>query len=117
MLDILLDSDGNLKVSESGDIYLTKSVRQAIRIRLKWFLSEWRIGPKLGLDYWGTVLVKNPNFVKIRQMIRNEILSVDEVTAVNDVKLVLDSNSRHLSVSYEAVTDEETFRDEVKIDV
>ena len=30
MLDILLDRDGDLKVSETGDISLTESVRQAI---------------------------------------------------------------------------------------
>ena len=117
MLDILLDSSGDLKVSEGGDISLTQSVRQAIVIRLKWFLSEWRLGPDLGLDYWGTVLVKNPNYVKIRQAIRDEILSVEEVTAVNEVKLDHDARTRTLTVRYEAVTDEETLREEVKIDV
>ena len=115
MLDILLDSGGDLKVSETGDISLTDSVRQAIRIRLLWFLGEWRLGPLIGLDYWGTILVKNPNLVKIRQAIRNEILSVDEVTAVNDLQLVHDAAARTLAVRFEAVTSEETFRDEVKI--
>ena len=64
MLDILLDSGGDLKVSETGDISLTESVRQAIRIRLLWFLGEWRLGPLLGLDYWGTILVKNPRLLE-----------------------------------------------------
>jgi len=115
VLDILLDPGGDLKVSETGDISLTQSVRQAIRIRLLWFLGEWRLGPLVGLDYWGTVLVKNPNMVKIRQAIRNEILSVEEVTAVNDVQLLHDKKARTLTVRYEAVTDEETIRDEVRI--
>lgn len=115
MLDILLDRDGDLKVSETGDISLTESVRQAIRIRLLWFLGEWRLGPLAGLDYWGTVLVKNPNLVKIWQAIRDEILSVNEVTAVKDLQLVHDVQARTLAVRYEAVTDEETFRDEVSI--
>lgn len=115
MLDILLDSGGDLKVSETGDISLTESVRQAIRIRLLWFLGEWRLGPLLGLDYWGTVLVKNPNLVKIRQAIRNEIMSVEEVIAVNDLQLAYDQKARTLAVNFEAVTNEETFRDEVKI--
>ena len=61
------------------------------------------------------VLVKNPNLVKIRQAIRNEIVSVKEVTAVNDLQLAYDQKARTLVVSYDAVTDEETFRDEVKI--
>lgn len=117
MLDILLDSDGDLKVSENGDISLTQSVRQAIRIRLRWFLTEWRLGPGIGLDYWGTILVKNPNIVKIRQAIRNEILTVEEVKAVNDVRVDYNAKTRLAVVTYEAVTDEETFKEEVKINV
>lgn len=117
MLDILLESDGDLKVTETGDISLTQSVRQAICVRLRWLLAEWRLGPDFGLDYWGTVLVKNPNFVKIRQAVRNEILSVEEVTAVNDVQLVQDKKERTFTIRFEAVTDEETIRDEVKINV
>ena len=54
VLDILLDTGGDYKISDTGDIILTQSVRQAIKIRLKWFLGEWRLGPLLGLDYWGT---------------------------------------------------------------
>jgi hypothetical protein len=34
MKDILLTSDGDLKIDEQGDISLTDSIRQAIRIRL-----------------------------------------------------------------------------------
>ena len=117
MLDILLNSNGDYKISDTGDIVLTQSVRQAIRIRLKWFFGEWRLGPLLGLDYWGTVLVKNPNLVKVRQAIRDEILSVEEVTAVNRVDLKADAARRQLIVSFEAATSEETFQEEVKIHV
>lgn len=117
MLDIMLDADGDLAVSETGDISLTQSVRQAILIRLRWFLTEWRLGPGIGLDYWGTILVKNPNIVKIRQAIRNEILTVEEVKAVNDVRIAYDAKTRRAVITYEAVTDEEVFREEVKINV
>lgn len=117
MLDILLDAAGDLHVTPTGDIAPTESVRQAILIRLRWFLEEWRLGPSLGLDYWGTILVKNPNLVKIRQAIRNEILSVAEVNAVSFVKCGYDRKNRKLKIYYEAVTDEETFRDEVMLDV
>lgn len=117
VLDILLDGDGDLAVSDTGDIALTQSVRQAILIRLRWFLTEWRLGPGIGVDYWGTILVKNPNLVKVRQAIRNEILSVDEVQAVNYVKVDYNAKTRQTVITYEAVTDEETFREEVKINV
>ena len=35
VLDILLDTGGDYKISDTGDIILTQSVRQAIKIRLK----------------------------------------------------------------------------------
>ena len=41
MLDILLN-DGDLVVTDTGDIRLTNSVRQAITIRLLWFAREWK---------------------------------------------------------------------------
>lgn len=117
MLDILLDSGGDYKISDTGDIILTQSVRQAIRIRLRWFFKEWRLGPSIGLDYLGTILVKNPNLVRIRQIIRDEIMSVEEVTAVNDVRLDVDAHRRQLVVTFEAVTSEEIIREEVRINV
>ena len=43
VLDILLDTGGDYKISDTGDIILTQSVPQAIKIRLKWFLGEWRL--------------------------------------------------------------------------
>ena len=41
-MDILLDKSGDLYVSPQGDIALTESVAQKIRIRLLWFAEEWR---------------------------------------------------------------------------
>ena len=42
MIDILLKSDGDLLVTEQGDIAIGDSVSQKIKIRLKWFEGEWR---------------------------------------------------------------------------
>ena len=41
-MDILLNSSGDLYISETGDIALGNSVSQKIRIRLLWFEGEWR---------------------------------------------------------------------------
>lgn len=35
MKDILLTADGDLAIGETGDISITDSVRQAIRVRLR----------------------------------------------------------------------------------
>lgn len=117
MKDILLCADGDLHISENGDISLTDSVRQAIRVRLRWFLNEWRLGPELGLPYFEETFIKNPNENRLRQIIRDEIMTVDKVTDVLNVFVRVNAQSRQATISYEAVVAEETFREEVLIDV
>lgn len=85
MNDILLDKDGDLVVSEKGDIVLTKSICQAVQIRLKWIKEEWRLGPMLGFPWFEEVFVKNPNLDNVKQLIRNEILKVE---GVEDAKVI-----------------------------
>jgi len=52
MTDIMLDRNGDIKVSASGDISLTESVRQAVIIHLRWMLGEWRLDPELGFPWY-----------------------------------------------------------------
>jgi hypothetical protein len=115
--DILLTGDGDLKVGENGDIALTDSVRQAIKIRLLWFLREWRFAPDYGVPYYEEILVKNPNLERIRRIIKNEILSVEEAGSVKSVTIAYDKSSRVAGISFIAVVNGEELRDEVKIDV
>ena len=84
MLDIKLNADGDLDVSAFGDISTTESVRQAVLIRLRWIYDEWRLGPEYGFPWFEEVFVKNPNTVKIKQLIREEILKVSEVRAAEE---------------------------------
>ena len=115
MLDILLTSDGDLSVTEWGDIVLTESVRQAIRIRLLWFFGEWRFAPDIGIPYWEEFFVKNPNLSRIRRIVRNEVLSVREVNDVREIQIDIVNQTRAATISFVAATNEETFREEVGI--
>ena len=60
MLDIQLDKNGDLAVSETGDIFMTQSVKQAVLIRLRWIYNEWRLGPeKIGGHVpWSTCRIR-----------------------------------------------------------
>jgi len=112
MTDILLNSDGDLNLTENGDIQLTKSVRQAIRIRLLWFFNEWQFAPELGIPYFEDILIKKTNMNRIRRIIRNEVMGV----GVRDVQNIgIDVKNRRAAISFTAVTDEETYREELLI--
>ena len=115
MKDILLTPDGDLFINEQGDISLTDSVRQAVRIRLLWFYGEWRFWPDTGVPYYESILVKNPNTEYVRQIIRDEVMSVDEVIDARNIRIDLDKPARTATITLDVVTSEETYREEVII--
>ena len=115
MLDIQLGSNGDLAVSEAGDIFMTQSVKQAVLIRRRWIFGEWRLGPEFGFRWFEDVLVKNPDTFKIKQLIREEILKVDEVVSAKVKTVNYDPAKRTFYCSYTFSTNEETYRDEVTL--
>lgn len=94
MKDILLNRDGDLVINATGNIEITDSVAQAIIIRLRWFFNEWRFAPQYGVPYFEEVLVKNPSDLRVRQIIRDEILSVEEVESVSRLDISSDLTAR-----------------------
>ena len=100
MKDLLLTQNGDLALGElSHDISITDSVAQAIRIRLLWFFNEWRFSPDFGVPYFEEILVKNPNDLRIRQIIRDEVTSVDEVETCTNVQLQINAD-RTANISF-----------------
>jgi hypothetical protein len=114
-MDILLSLDGDLIISERGDISLTDSIRQAIRIRLLWFFSEWRFEPHWGIPYFEQVFIKNPNITRIRGIIRREIMTVEGVDSVASVNIHVDTVSRRAGINFTVKIGNDNYSDEVLI--
>ena len=112
MLDILLN-DGDLVVTDTGDIRLTNSVRQAITIRLLWFAREWRFNTSYGIPYYDEVYVKRPNLDKIKLIFASEIRKVEEVLEVENLQLIVDAQSRIAGLTFTVYTSREIFDMEV----
>lgn len=115
MLDIMLDKDGDIAVTALGDIRTTESVRQAVKIRLKWIFSEWRLGPDYGFPWFEEVFVRNPNIPKIKQLVKDEIMKVDEVEDAEVIKAAYDPRTRTAAFTYTVTIDEFTYREEVTL--
>lgn len=113
MPDILMTSSGDIFVSDTGDISLTESIRQAVIIKIKWILNEWRLGPELGFPWYEEVLVKNPDVAKIRSLLRSAIMEVDGVQSATVSEAVFDGEKRTLTVKFSFVVDETTYREEL----
>lgn len=112
-MDILLDRNGDLFLDSMGDIVLNDSVSQQIKIRLRWFASEWRWDEEMGLPYFEELMVKNPNIEYFEGLIREEIFNVDKVTDVESVNIAYDSKTRKGTIRFVAYTDSETIKEEV----
>lgn len=115
MVDLKLNKDGDLFLTSNGDISLTDSVLQAVRIRLRWLYDEWRLGPSYGFPYFEQLLVKNPNESKLKSVIRQTVMDVDGVKSVPEVKFNVDKKAREATVSLTFTTSEDTFREEMKL--
>ena len=115
MNDLRLNSDWDLYITDGYDIQTTDSLAQQINIRLKWYWQEWIFRPEFGVDYFGTVLVKNPNEQKIVNMLTEVIMSVPGVIDVPSMSIEIDKRNRYATISYEAKSDEETIRREIDL--
>lgn len=116
MKDLLLDRDSDLSVTENGDICLTDSIRQAIFIRLRWFLGEWIFNTSFGMPYYSQILIKNPNTAVIEQLFRQQILSVTEVIRIESLSVQIDKRLRKCRVKFKAQTTQGAIEEEVQID-
>lgn len=114
-MDILLDSNGDLFITKTGDILLENSVAQKIQIRLLWFEGEWRWNVEEGIPYMANLFIKNPDIDYFESVVREKIFEVDEVVDVKDVRIIYDTKTREAIIYYVALTDYETIKEEVRI--
>ena len=115
--DILLTADGDIKLSDIGDISLTESIRQQVLIHLRWIRDEWRLGPDLGFTWFEDVLVKRPNLDNIQQLIREEIMKVDGVTDAEVEDAVYDPKNRTARFPFMFCIGADSYKEEVTIHV
>ena len=80
-----------------------------------WIFNEWRLGPEYGFPWFEEMLVKNPNLVKLRQLIRDEIMKVDGVTRAEVSEIKFDKAARSATFIYVCYVGEEVYREEVTL--
>lgn len=106
--DLALDAKTHdIVVTDDSDVFFidnAERVAQQIKIQLLTMLGEWFLDITHGVPYLEYILVKNPNFELIRQILKEQIQNVDDVEAVNSLELDYDSRQRRLSVTYAAET-------------
>lgn len=115
MKDILLDKEGDIALNQDGDITMTDSVIQAVMIKIRWFFEEWVYDPELGIPYFESVFIKNPDLEEIEEILTEQILEIEEVTDVADMEITVDSNTRTADVTFTIETEEGVYTREVEL--
>jgi hypothetical protein len=80
-----------------------------------WFFNEWRFAPPFGVPYFEEILIKNPDIERIRRIVRDEVLSVDDVLDAQNIRITVNAPARSAVIALDIVTAEETYREEVLI--
>lgn len=100
--DFKVDDNGDLDFT-GGDQQLVSgeaAVRQGVRVKVKTFLQEIFLDQSKGVDYLNVVLIKNPDPLAVREVIRERIASVADVTDVIGSQLDLDASTRQGTIRF-----------------
>lgn len=81
------------------------AIRQHLAIRLQMFLGEWFLDTRVGIPYFESILVKDPDLIAVRSIYRQAILGAPGVISLGQFELLFDTPTRKLTLNFEAVTD------------
>lgn len=102
MADLALDNSGDLLFT-NGNLTLfidDDALVQHLQIRLRFFLAEWFLDTRLGIPYFENVLVKNPNLVIVRGILRQVILTTPGVASIEVFEFVFDGATRKMDFDF-----------------
>ena len=108
MVDIALHANDHDILIKDGDFLLidnAERVAQQIKVKLLAFLGEWFLDTTWGVPYLEYILVKQPNQELIKQILSEQILSVDDVKSLNALELDYQVKVRTLIINYEVSTE------------
>jgi hypothetical protein len=92
-------STGDLTILEGLD-----ATAQRLKIKLLFFLGEWFLDQSVGIPYYESVLIKNPNLAVVNAIFRKAILTDEAVEAINQFELTIDSAARSAHLLFKADT-------------
>jgi hypothetical protein len=76
------------------------AVQQGIQIAVGLFEGECYLDEASGVDYFGKILVKNPDPLEVRAEIQDAIGTVPDIKAIYGADLQVDPGTREGSINY-----------------
>ena len=106
--DFKIDLNTSELVFENGDLVMVEgadAIRQAIFIRLRFFLGEWFLDESAGCDWHGSVLGRKYNAAAVEAVVSKALLETPGVASVISIDPSFDSTTRTVSVAWSVSTD------------
>lgn len=100
----LLIVDGDLVLTRDADARGAHAVLQDILCRLRTFAGEWFLDNEIGVPYYQTVFIKNPDMAVVNGALKDEILGTPGVLSLDFYESREDRRFRRLTVSFHVTT-------------
>lgn len=107
MISLALNSSNNLILDANGQLTTVNDgaeVVQHVRSRLLFYRGESPVDITQGVPYFEQIFVKPTNLPLAESLLKTEILQTPGVAQLIDFGLEYDSNSRELTITFEAET-------------
>ena len=98
-MDLKLGSDGDL-VFENNDLVLVdgqEAIKQHLTMRLQEFLGEWFADSTVGVPWISEILIKNPSFLVVQEILKAVILDTPNITDI--ISFTFDLENREATLS------------------
>lgn len=80
--------------------------QQKVKIALLFFLGEWFLDTEYGVDWWGSILVQNPNLVNVDNLLKITITEIEGIsTEFTEWRSDFDIVNKTLNISFIIDTD------------
>jgi hypothetical protein len=102
MSDAALDIEGDLDTT--GDqlslVVDDDAIVQHLEIRFQFVFEEWFLDIRLGIPYFGEILIKNPDLTRVRGIFRQTILTTPGIAQIEEFSLDFEGAIRKLSTDF-----------------
>ncbi len=104
MITMGLNSDGDIDFvgGKATTLRDADAVKQKLAQRFQFFQGEWFLDTSIGMPYYKSILIKNPDVSLLRQIFSNCILKCPGVARLDALDLTWDRDIRRLTVSFVA---------------
>ena len=83
-----------------------EAIRQHMTIRFQIFFGEWFLDTSIGVPWFRDVLVKNPSFNVVMQVLKDVILDTPGVLQIITFEFDYTEGTREVSLDFQALTTE-----------